>query len=353
MGTKIAAESEIMNGRPLRSLLGLLCLCLVGPVWAENGNDNDDAALDDPPEIELVRRGSDYQGQMLAARFPDEARWLTANGTEFLTLEKPETVPGRQGAAVILADVGQSPAAGLAAGLREHLPAGGWRTLTFSAPEPLIDPLPARVFPPRRATREDDGEGPPDVDADADDDNEENAATDADEPGDPVEERGLTIDVLDDDVTDEGRVEDYQTRSLARVEAAIAHLRQQGFENIALIGIGDGADIMTRYAEQNHLQFQPGGLGLVWVAPRFREPLDRDLDGFLGPNWAIPILDLADTRARHGNDARRRDAARRGRLAHYAQQRVPLSRAMAPGSHRRVAFRVRGWLTQNMLGMEL
>jgi len=317
-------------------LTGLLLLTL----WPLSTLAEEEAAADDrdTPRVALISRGADYQGELLMAQFPEQARWIEGADRRFPALMLRETTATRQGAALIVADAGQSPGAGLTQGIRASLPDGGWRTLAISLPSDWVDPLPERVFGPR-------GEVVVAEEADAADDGDE--ADNGDEP------RGLTIDVMTRETIDEATLEAYQARAMARVDAAVADLRRAGFENLVLIGIGEGADIGTRYLLDNPVEFQPGGIGLVWVAPRFRAPLDEALGETLGRGWEIPVLDLTDSRHDRIPAAKRKASANRARFENYNQHAVPLTDVVSAGGHKRIGHRIRGWLKANMLGMEL
>ncbi|TVP57600.1 MAG: DUF3530 family protein [Halomonadaceae bacterium] len=306
-----------------------ICLWLLLPMAVlaeENGDEKPPQQATEGPRITLAPGIAD---QSLGERFPEQAILLESGGAPFTALQLRETTPRRQGAALIVADAGESPAAGLAGSLRRYLPAAGWRTLAMALPIDRVEPLPARVFP----LADPPGGG--------------------NDPDSAPEDRGLAMEVMTREPLDKDTLADYQGQSLERVAAGVAHLRQAGYQNMVLIGIGAGADTVTRFVQQDTQQLPDGGVGLVWLYPQFQAPLNRDLDAVFGREWAIPVLDLVDSRRHREAAAARRAEAGRGRFERYQQQVVPLNNLTSEASQKRVAYRIQAWLEKHMLGMEL
>lgn len=332
-----------VTGRVLRGLLCLLpVFWLTGVLAQEAGEEkageenepdqNARAETRDGPRLILA---ADRMDQALQARYPDQAVMLDNGEGTFAALELRETVARRQGAALIVTDAGQSPDSPLAHALRHHLPPGGWRTLSLTLPETGIKAMPERIFSPGGLGDGSEGE----------------EETEAEE--DQTEPRGLTLEVMSGEKPNGEAQEVFQAQALARVAAGVLHLRQAGYNNLVLIGIGAGADTVARFVQQNPQQLPAGELGMVWLAPRFKAPLDQDLEALFGAGWEVPVLDLVDSRtAQKKAAAGRRADADRGNFANYRQQTVPLTGVESAGSHKRIAYRVRGWLKMHMAGME-
>lgn len=338
----------------------ILLLCALVPLAQaqEDSEEEQEAASDEASEPEfhmsIVHAGPGQAADGLKAIFPDQAREIDAGDDSFTGLFLPQETPGQQGGAVIIPDTGRSPAHGLAAGLRRALPESGWSTLAISLPESMVDPLPERVFKTRSEAAEASGDGANGDDGDeAQDDGDQEQ--DPDRAQDDGDERSMTIEVTQggsEEATGDRR-ESWQEAGMARVGAAVQVLRNQGVENIVLIGIGDGADLALRYTQANAAMFPPGGIGLVWLDARFRPPFDQSLDEVLGEGYAIPVLDLYD-RDRTGRLApQRQKAARRGGFEGYSQSALPMPHQSRRAAEKRAGSWVGGWLNQNMVGTEL
>ena len=341
---------------PRHFLPALLAAALVAMSFVAAAQDdgkaeqqtNADSESEDPVRMSIVHKGPGRTRDDLAALFPDEARELTADGETFVGLFRAQTTAEQEGGAVIIADTGQSPAHGPAAGLRRALPESGWSTLSIGLPSDVVEPLPERVFGTRSESASDSGaegnEAKPDASS-ADDDGAESNADD---------EPSMTIEVTQGQRSDEpaaGR-ESWRKAAVGRVGAAVTVLRDQGIQNIVLIGVGAGADMALRYAEANAATFPPGGLGLVWLDARFRDPYDQALDEVLGEDYAVPVLDLYDRERSGGRAPARQSAAKRGGFENYTQSALPMPRLSREAAERRLGSWVAGWLNDNMAGSE-
>ncbi|MDX1587588.1 MAG: DUF3530 family protein [Oleiphilaceae bacterium] len=344
------------RARPGWGLVCLLALLWLTPLPAQEedpAQPDGEAAQEEPegPRLVLVTGNRD---QALKARFPEQVVMLDSGEGRFAALELRETTASRQGAALIVADTGQSPDATLVQALRQHLPDGGWRTLAMGLPPMGVTSVPERVFAAggvpagqEEGAREEDGQEENGQDQDG---NKGQAGQEAQED---TAARGLTLEMSGDLPRQGDAMEVFQGQSLARVAAGVVHLRQAGYNNVVLIGVGAGADTVARFVRQNPRQLPEGGLGMVWLAARFQAPLDRDLEALFGTGWDLPVLDLVDSRQPSGDGERRRNDARRGEFANYHQQTMPLSGVDNPASQKRIAHRVRAWLKKHRVGREL
>ena len=316
------------------------------------------------PRVVMISHGPGRLEERLETRFPDQSVTLEADGEPFTALRKERTVAARQGGAVIIADVGGSPARGWPNGIRHALADAGWMSLSIGLPGAALKGVPERIFEPRQPLPEDVEEvpveeEPAEVQEAGGDGNGDNGgqgngdeAAAEDQAAAAMErEQAMTINVPDELDGDER--DEWQERALARVAAAVDALREEGLQNIVLIGVGAGADIGLRYMQDNQAMFPPGGMGMVWIGPRLSPPYNEALDQSLGEGMAIPILDLYDRRSQGGPARDRLESARRGNFENYAQSGMPLRRHTSKASERRVGSRVRGWLENNMVGMEI
>lgn len=322
------------------------------PEQAANGQENNGDNGDDegesvePPSMTLVHYGPDSAGGSLASIYPDQARELGQGDTAFTGLFKRESTSERHGGILVVAPSGQSPDQGMAGAVRNQLPKSGWMTLSIAQPGAPVAEVPERVFEPGQTNGNGDDEGQEETEAGngdqagADDGaDDDNGGETADEPEPPE----MTIQVAQGS-DDPERNDDWQTQATERLEAAVDALREEGAEVTVLVGIGDGADLVLRYARANGATFPQDGFGMVWLDPRLRPPFRNGLGDELGDEYQVPVLDLYD-RSRRGEQAEdRAAAARRGGFADYTQSAIPLPRGSGAREQRRVPTRIRGWL---------
>lgn len=281
--------------------------------------------------------GEDWADR-LAEQMPEQVLWLEAPSQRFPALVTRDESGNPQGGALIVSEPGSSPATGWSEGIRQVLPKGGWYSLALPLASEAHQPLPKRVLPPK-------GSAPEGETADKADQPQAEPGAAAEKTARP---ENVTIDVAAGQATLRG--EDYEKYVLERIEAGLTHLREQGYQNLVLIGVGRGAEWVSRYLAVNGSRFGPRGLGLVWVAPTFSLSPENLFDEVLGESFQRPLLDLTPGQDRHSE--RRRAAATRNGLKHYTQDRITQARAPSPAGARGVAQRIKGWLAQNMRGMQ-
>ncbi|MFE8070590.1 DUF3530 family protein [Marinobacteraceae bacterium S3BR75-40.1] len=333
----------------LTTILGLGC----GVVGAQesSGQPAPDkpgkgAAPDTAQESErhFMRSGDDWD-QQLAAQLPDQVLWLEAPSQRFVGLVRREQGGDRQGGALILAEPGSSPAKGWAQGLREVLPEGGWYTLVVPVASEAREVLPKRVLPAKGAATpqtKEKGNADPAQEAPS------GAVDSKPAQGGGGSSAGVTIDVAAGRTALRG--EDYQRYVFERIEAGLTHLREQGYQNLVLVGVGESAQWMTRYLAANDARFGPRGVGLVWVAPRFGSSAEKLFDEVLGADFDRPVLDLVPEQDRQS--IARRAAARRQGLGQYTQDRMAQAHPTSDAAARGLAQRIKGWLRKRMRGMQ-
>ncbi|MFO7786906.1 MAG: DUF3530 family protein [Halospina sp.] len=330
------------------------------PEQEANGQENDGDDGDEegesvePPSMTLVHYGPDSAGGSLASIYPDQARELGEGDTAFTGLFKRESTSERHGGILVVAPSGQSPDQGLAGAIRSQLPEAGWMTLSIAQPGAPVPDVPERVFEPGQTSGNGDDEGEEGAETDNGDQAEEENGADEGNGGDTSDEPDppeLTIQLAQGS-GDPERGDDWQTQATERLEAAVETLREEGAEVTVLVGIGDGADLILRYARANGATFPPDGFGMVWLDPRLRPPFRDGLADELGEEYEVPVLDLYD-RSRSSERAEdRAAAARRAGFAAYTQSAIPMPRGSGTREQRRVPARIRGWLSNNLKSAE-
>ena len=298
------------------------------------------------PSDQRYMMGPQQADQVLADQFPDQAQWLTAGQDRFVGLSLPETTGNPQGAVLIIADIGLSADSGLAGGLRRKLPDYGWFTLSIGLPPSPLPTLPARSLPAKVS-----GAANGKVAADGSKDKTQDKAADT---AKSAKEGGITIDVAQagGDQAMPGSAKDFMTLAKARLAAGLSYLQGAGYGNIALIGVGRGADVIAHYAADNSKTLPRAGMAMVWVRADMTGDAAKNLGKALGDGFAMPVLDIVNSdRSLTFADARQ-GAARRANFANYQQQWLPLDDSSGLGATDNVVSRVSSWLELNLKGMK-
>lgn len=285
----------------------LACLGLALPANAQQDEQTDVGQSDagqsggsDDAERYIISSGPDEES--LAGRWPDRAVWLELkDGPRALALLTREQDSPAQGALLVLADEGNTPAAGMAGALHEPMADSGWAVMTLG-----LARLPVAVKYSRRQAAGEDTE-------------QEEAANDPeteDANGDQV-----MINVMEE-ASAETLEKDYRARVRASLDAAVQRLMDEGYERIVLAGIGRAAGHVTRYSVGSGRV-----AALVWIAPDFSgtaEPVDELLGG--KGDW--PLLDLHNPGA-SGQAKQRQAMIRRADIGGY--RRITVVAGDPPG----------------------
>ncbi|MEE2764392.1 MAG: DUF3530 family protein [Pseudomonadota bacterium] len=259
------------------------------------------------------------QSDMALSRLrPEAAVWLDLESAgRALGLFYPEQEPPANGAVVLLADVGDNAASGVADELSRRLTAKGWAVLALGLPAPT--PSLQRYL-----------ETPPSPAGSTSDDKDDDASA-----GD---QSSVMIDVM---AASSGNAPDqgYRNRVRESLAAATAALAERGYDQPALVGLGKASNHLVALDE--NLQ---GARALIWVAPEFYE---RDA-GALAQQVAegsTAILELYTSRGAARDDSQRRWAdLRRAGVERLERQPVAISRPLAAHGAGAIAGRIDAWL---------
>ncbi len=355
-----------------------------------------------PPQPSPYGSREERDMQLLAEEQPEaSAIWLTALDTPFLSLYQADTSGNPVGAVLIVNAAGQhSDWPSSSANLRLSLPQFGWHTLSTELPAPAPTPVPERTFSPagvpgkasapandpdgadtentvaeETTTTEDAGEESTDDETDAAEPDAGAASTE--EPQTPDSNLDNNLDDAPNNAPKNGANNGANPASpaaetapehapedlaLARLQASIDFLHQQGQFNIVLLGHGIGAARAACFVNQLPLanpnaQSRPIR-ALVLVNPRNHiEGSDINLPECLR-DPQLPVLDVYHGRQlldRREAQARLHRSRRLG-LRNYQQLRLPPEAHLArssgnqEGSESRLARRVRGFLERHARG---
>lgn len=267
--------------------------------------------------------------EALAAQRPDQAVWLdTGSHGRVVGLLEREAMAPAKGAVLVVADEGQTADSELAGALRQPLAAAGWATMTLGLELPPYPVIRARSLPPEAGSPEPTEEAPV-----------TGSETESGQP--PAESGSIMIDVIDEADLDQLR-EDYREKLDTQVGAAISHLRGQGYQRVALVGVGRGAAPVARLAMNGIGKGQGEPQALIWAAPILDNAALETLGGARASD--LRILDLQSGRASDAAASTRLSTLRRAGFRGYDQQQVAMAPRPTAKDARQVASRISAWL---------
>ena len=325
----------------------------------------------EPPKPYVVPNAEQTRFAVIADQAdPRELLELTANNESVLALYQPEHTPKARGALVILHEEEGHPDWPMVVNpVRTQMPDFGWATLSVAIPSPGSITLPERTMPAvevltrlyendeeEAAAEEERGEGEEGEDENTEGDLAEEA------PQEPIapDEEG---DELGDEEGDSGKpkaewppvkptfveIEDFgplPDRIDARIDAAVAHLLAQGYEQIIFVGHGVGAVWLMDYLKDHPV---PPEQAVVMIQTRLpNHDIGVDLMGLILEQQR-PILDLYydDNRFDKVFAVERSNAARRSGNPFYRQTRLGglgMQTGQSEAKSRRIVQSLRGWL---------
>ncbi|KZY64866.1 MULTISPECIES: DUF3530 family protein [unclassified Oleiphilus] len=303
--------------------------------------------------------------KLLAAASPEnQVTWLdikypgSASSHQSLALNIKPKSPITQGAALIIPNTSQhADWPNIVRSLREYLPFTGWQTLSISLPTFELSSTPQREletksfdsFPANeaitkatllgsRAQKAPEAESPSTEDAEA-----EPAA-------EPEESESVDINLKEDEELST-KIGPYHDRAIVHIQAGMNSLASQGFQNIALIAIGESAGLAIDFIQSKESEISDKGFALIFIAPELNQHQNIELSSELGAGFPAPILDIYESSPEAKDKARLRNAgARVGGFANYRQ--LKLSAPKGSGSEGFLEKRISDWLNRYSPGQE-
>ncbi|WP_314409745.1 alpha/beta hydrolase family protein [Pseudomonas kuykendallii] len=301
-----------------RSILPPLCIALLLGASAVRGAEP--AAAPAPPvERAPLEERSQDEAIALQRQLPTaEQHQLEAGGERFLALWKPANSATPSGLVILLPGEGEHPDWPRVIGpLRSKLADAGWHTLSLSLPDPLGDPLPARVPEAIEPAKEGDA-----------------AKTD------PPPATGETPPAA----SAEDQRKAHGERVMARIQAALDFAAGKQVKTVVLLGHGSGAFWAASFlAERKPAQIHQLLMVEASVPAGYAPPLEE----------LVPPLKLATGdiyyKDRYADAAlARRQASKRLQHPAYALIGLDALPANPDAEQEQLARRVRGWLTRNV-----
>ena len=307
----------------------------------------------------------------------NERVWLNVNYPEqrepvkVLALAQKPRLPQPQGAVLILHDQEQHANwPYFIRPLRDSLPDAGWHTLSVNLPYEDAKKVPARSVEIKKhdqillnehitsalqrpaarpelvgeALETNSDEPVPDALSDSGTANENEETVEEATPTESVD-----IDLQDKNKTK--KMISYRERAVLHVNAAIDYLRNEGYQNIIIVGYRGGANVALDYIKPNIDQIPSRGFALVMVNPMLNAAYQTDLAGFFGDAFQAPILDITN-----GSDLASRDLARErvigarvAEIEHYYQVSLDVNQSNL--FQQALTRRIRYWLAKYAPGM--
>jgi len=161
------------------------------------------------------------------------------------------------------------------------------------------------------------------------------------------------IDVsVDDKKKGKISVLNFDDKVSLRLAAALAHIAEQGLQNIVLLGYQQGAESVLNYLSENKGMLPEKGLTVIWVDASFSERAQNRMGTLLEKNSPLLILDIVDSSSGSRDVAakRRVSDAKRQNYMGYSQVKLPISTS-ATLMRSSLTQRIKGWLKVNAEGM--
>ncbi len=341
---------------------------------AEQGEEPPNSTKGEPakPETKEVPlyESREARNMHLLAKVVDQDAvvWLTAKGVDFLALYEEELTGDAVGAVLLLNATGQhSSWPKSSERIRLSLPEFGWSTLSTELPDPRTPAPPEREwFPPANSTTTPGTTGqdaPQQEDSQATtetpsqlEEPEANAA-DPEENANKADQQASTPTATEEPSTKEAVPP--EVMSLARVEAAISYLHQQGQFNVVMMGEGIGAlraacFINSLPALESSTQARLIR-ALILVNASNRPPTGSERLYDCLKNAEIPMLDVFfDIDKQDKVEARKRlKHAKRNNLKTYQQIALPEMSYNTLQGENRLSRRIRGFLEVHARGVKV
>jgi len=323
-------------------------------------------ALPSPSALQQQERNFD---QLLAQNsLPEEVVWLdikypgAASSVQSIALRSNSKTPITQGAALIIPDTKQHadwPV--LVHPLRNSLPFAGWTTLALTLPWPSLESTPERQletkrlesYPSSPTLRQAFAAGSRSAAQKKSMDNKDNAdqSANAEDSNAAPSEEAVDIN-LKDTSSDNLSIAPYPERALVHIHAGINYLAQQGFQNTALVAIGESAELAIKYLQSRESEVSDKGLALILIEPALTRTNNNDFAQALGSSFPAPVLDIYNSSVQtQSKQARLRKAsARAGEFKNYQQLKISAPKIYT--EERFLDKRINDWLNRHAPGQE-
>lgn len=332
----------------------------IGAELDQTNEPSEQESIEEQRTPELLLQERAFNDALAKSAEENQVLWLdikypgAASTFQSLALKVEAKAKNIHGAALIIPDTSQhADWPNRVRSLRQNLPYRGWLTLSVSLPWPELKSPPEREFEAKsfaefqasaaitRATAA--GSRAQQLKA---------ASTEAETTTEAQEEsESVDIDLKSSPEQNVG-LAPYDERALVHVQAAMDHLVQQGFQNIALVAIGESAELAVDYLQSREAEIKEKGFALILLEPKLPYRLNNNVAEALGNNFPAPILDIYSSASIKQNaEAKERKASARASSFSLYQQ-LKLSAPLGTGSDKFLNKRISDWLERYAPGQE-
>lgn len=320
--------------------------------------EQEEAKEDRIPELHQQERA--FSTALASSVEEEEVLWLdikypgAASAFQSLALKIEAKAKNIHGAALIIPDTSQhADWPNQVRGLRQQLPYEGWLTLSVGLPWPELKTPPERELVVKSFSEFQTSEAITRATA---------AGSRAQKTKAPSEEEDAKLEAQDENESvdidlksppkQEQMISPYEERALVHVQAAMDHLVQQGFQNIAVIALGESAELAVDYLQSREAEIKEKGFALILLEPKLPDRLNNRFAEALGNDFPAPVLDIFDSSSRNQSAAakERKASARAGNFAEY--QQLKLTSVIGAGSDKFLLKRIGDWLERYAPGQE-
>ncbi len=315
-------------------------------ISAEKSDTENSEKAEQQPSI-LSKKQWKSQALLAESAVPSEIVWLDvrypkeAEKVKVLALKTESKNSAQQGAVLIIPDKQQhSDWPELVRPLRSELPFSGWFTLSVNLPWPSLTEVPERQLPTK--TSETFSPNPQAqknmlLGSRASQANNDSPSS---EVGAEASSEEVDINLAENSQDSENVENPYALRALAHVQAAADYLNAQGFQNIAIVAIGESAQLALDYIQPKVSNISDKGFAFIMISPKLPTSYNNNLESVLGKEFQAPILDIVATnRLEAQNEARERKAsAQVAAIRTYSQIKLaaPNERSMQLSANKRI-----------------
>lgn len=336
----------------------------IGAELAQTTETSEQGANEEQRIPELLQQERAFNEALAKTAEEDEVVWLdikypgAASALKSLALKVEANATKIHGAALIIPDTSHhADWPNQVRNLRHSLPYEGWLTLSVSLPWPKLKAPPERELEAKSFAEFQSSDAITRATAAGSRAQQKKAPLTEEEtttsPQDESESESESVDIdLKSPPEQNMDIAPYEERALVHVQAAMDHLAQQGFQNIAVVAIGESAELAVDYLQSREADMKEKGFALILLEPKLPYRLNNKFAEALGNDFPAPVLDIFNSSSiKQSAEAKERKAsARVGNFRKY--QQLKLSAPLGAGSDKFLNKRIGDWLERYAPGQE-
>lgn len=332
----------------------------IGAELDETNESSEEESREEERIPELLQQERAFSEILAQSLEEDHVLWLeikypgAASSFQSLALKVKAKAAVTQGAVLIIPDTSHhADWPNQVRSLRQSLPYEGWLTFSISLPWPELKPPPERELDTKSFAEFQASDAIARATAAGSRAQDAEASSEAAVATTEVEEENESVDIDLKTPADKSLdAPPYKERALVIVQAAMDHLMQQGFQNIAFLAIGESAEIAVNYLQSRETEIKEKGFALILLEPKLPKRLSNNFAEALGYEFPAPVFDIyRSSSIQQSAEAEERKAnARAGNFGSY--QQLKLSAPLGAGSDKFLNKRIADWLNRYAPGQE-